>query len=88
MKRSRDFGLRCIGGQYFLVPLGARVLDTNALITLNTTGRCLWELLAEDRSADDLAAAIVNKFGADPERARADVLAFLDDLGRKGLLEL
>lgn len=87
MKRSRDFGLRCVGGQSFLVPLGARVAATNALITLNSTGRRVWELLAEDRSAADLAATVADEFGADPERVRADVLAFLDDLGRKGLLE-
>jgi hypothetical protein len=87
MKRSRDFGLKCVGGQYFLVPLGARVADTNALITLNSTGRRVWELLAEDRSAEGLAAAVANEFGAELERARADVRAFLDDLERKGLLE-
>lgn len=87
MKRSRDFLLRDVGGQFFLVPLGAKVRDTNALITLNATGHRVWELLSEDRSTEELVAAITGEFDADPERTRSDVLAFLDRLGRLGMLE-
>lgn len=87
MKRSADFRLQRVGGQDLLVPLGAKVLEMNALITLNATGRCVWELLAEDRSAEDVAAAVTERFAVDPERTRADVRSFLAELGRKGLLE-
>jgi Coenzyme PQQ synthesis protein D (PqqD) len=86
MKRSKDFLLQHVGGQDLLVPLGAKVMDMNALITLNATGRCVWELLAEDRSLDSLVAGVVERFDVDLERARADVQAFLDELGRLGLL--
>jgi hypothetical protein len=86
MKRSKDFLLQHVGGQDLLVPLGAKVMDMNALITLNATGRCVWELLAEDRSVDYLVAGVVERFDVDLERARADVQAFLDELGRLGLL--
>lgn len=68
------------------MPLGERVRDTNALITLNAAGRCLWELLAEDRTAEELAAELSKRFAAEPERILADVRAFLDDLERKGLV--
>lgn len=88
MKRSQDFLLRDVGGQFLLVPIGARVRDMNALITLNATGLRVWELLSEDRSTEDLVAAITGEFDADPERTRSDVLAFLDRLGRLGMLEL
>jgi hypothetical protein len=87
MKRSPDFRLQRVGGQDLLVPLGAKVLAMNALVTLNATGRCVWELLSEDRSPDEIAAGIAARFAVDPERARADVRAFLEELGRKGLLE-
>jgi hypothetical protein len=62
-------------------------MDMNALITLNATGRRVWELLAADRSVEYLVAEVAKQFDVDLERARADVLAFLDDLGRLGLLE-
>ncbi len=87
MKRSPDFRLQRLGGQDLLVPLGAKVLEMNALITLNPVGRCVWELLAEDRSPDDIAAAVAAWFAVDPERAGADVRAFLADLEGRGLLE-
>lgn len=87
MKRSRDFLLQNVGGQDFLVPLGAKVMDMNALITLNATGRLVWELLAEDRSPEELVAEVVAHFEVDQERARADIQAFLDQLRDMGLLE-
>lgn len=87
MKRSRDFLLQHVGGQDFLVPLGAKVIDMNALITLNATGRRVWELLSQDRSLEDLVAGVVAYFDVDQEKARADIQAFLDNLGGMGLLE-
>jgi hypothetical protein len=87
MKRSEDFLLQKVGGQDLLVPLGRKVMDMNSLITLNATGRRVWELLATDHSVDHLVEEVVEQFDVDPERARIDVLAFLDDLGRLGLLE-
>jgi len=87
MKRSEDFSLRNVGGQDILVPLGAKVLDMNALITLNATGRIVWELLAQDRSLEYLVTEVVKEFDIDEDMARGDVQAFLDELGRLGLLK-
>lgn len=87
MKRSQDFLLQHMGGQDFLVPLGAKVMDMNALITLNATGRRVWELLAQDCSLEDLVAEVVAHFEVDQEAARADIQAFLDHLRDMGLLE-
>jgi hypothetical protein len=87
MKRSQDFLLKQVGGQDFLVPLGSKVMDLNALVALNATGRCVWELLAEDCTLEFLATEVVDRFDVDLERARADVRAFLADLGRLGLLQ-
>jgi hypothetical protein len=87
LRRSGDFQLKRVGGQDLLVPLGAKVRDMNALVTLNATGRRVWELLAEERSSEGLIADVAKEFGADPEKVRADVLSFVEKLGRLGLLE-
>lgn len=87
MKRKDDFSLKNVGGKDFLVPLGAKVMEMNCLIALNATGRCVWELLAEDRSIEEMATEISERFNVDTESARADVRAFLDDIARFGLLE-
>ncbi len=86
MKRNNDFLLKNVGGQDILVPLAAKVSEMNCLIALNTTGRCVWELLAEDQSVEDLTEVVAERFDVDKDRARADVQAFLDDIERIGLL--
>jgi hypothetical protein len=87
MKRSDNFLMQNVGGDTLLVPLGAQVVDTNGLVILNYTARCVWELIAEDRSVDELAAAVAERFEVDRERARVDVQTFLDEIARLGLIE-
>lgn len=87
MKRKNNFMLQSVGGKDILVPLGSQVMDTNAIITLNPTGRCVWELLSEERSVDELAAAVTERFEVDVDRARADVQTFLDEITAMGLIE-
>jgi hypothetical protein len=87
MRRKDDFLLQNVGGQDLLVPLGSRVLDMNGMVVLNPTGRYIWELLAEDRSLEDLVTAVVDRFDVGTERAGADVRAFVDDLSRKGWID-
>ncbi len=59
----------------------------NGLITLNETAACVWELLAEDRSLDELAAGVAEKFDVSLDRARIDVQIFIDEIAQMGLLE-
>lgn len=87
MRRKADFIMQNVGGENLLVPLGAQVVDTNGLIVLNSTGACLWELLAEDRSVDELTEALVTSFDIDAQCANADVQRFVDEITRIGLLE-
>ena len=87
MKRKADFIMQNVGGENLLVPLGAQVMDMNGLVTLNDTAACVWELLAQDRSVDELAAAVAGRFDVIPERARADVQTFVDEIAKMGLLE-
>lgn len=88
MKRKADFMMQNVGGENLLVPLGGQVMDLNGLITLNGTGACVWELLGQERTVDELAAAVAERFGVDAATARADVQAFLDEIERLGLVEL
>ncbi len=86
MKRSGDVVLHDVAGEAILVPLGAKVVDLNGLLVLNATGRFVWEELAQERSADELAEAVSARFEVTPESARADVQQFVDQLAGLGLL--
>ena len=87
MKRKDNFMLQAVGGENLLVPLGPRVMDLNGIVVLNDTGRFVWEILETERTPQELAAAVAEKFGVDAGRAESDVRAFLDEIGRIGLLE-
>ncbi len=87
MKRKADFIMQNVGGENLLVPLGAQVMDLNGLITLNDTAACVWELLAQERTADELTAAVAERFDVTPERARVDVQTFVDEIAKMGVIE-
>ncbi len=87
MKRKADFLMQNVGGENLLVPLGAQVMDLNGLIALNDTAACVWELLAQERSLDELTAAVAERFDVAAEIAHADVQTFLDEIAGMGLLE-
>ena len=87
MKRKDNFVMRNVGGEYLLVPLGAQVMDMNAIITLNVTSSYIWSLLDQDRSIDELAAAVAERFEVNPARARADIQKFLEEIADLGMLQ-
>ena len=87
MKHKSDVMMQNVAGENLLVPLGAQVMDLNGLFTLNDTAACVWELLAQERTLDELAAAVAKRFDVAAEIARADVQTFVDEIARMGLLE-
>jgi len=87
VKRKDGLVLRSIGGDSLLVPTGARVAAMPGLVVLNGTGRCMWELLAQERSVDELAAAVAERFDVDDSLAHADAQSFLDEMARMGLVQ-
>jgi hypothetical protein len=58
----------------------ARYYETNAV------GGLIWELLDEPRTVADIVDRVVARFRVDPEQCQADVLKFLEALGKSGLL--
>ena len=87
MKRKDDFAIANVDGEWLMVPLGAQVMDMNGIVILNDTGACVWNLLAEERTTDELAAAVAAEFEVDAATARRDVQAFLDEIARLGIIE-
>jgi hypothetical protein len=62
-------------------------LDGSVYLRLNDSARTLWELLADDRTQEELVDALVDQYGIDHGRASADVADFLAELRRRGLIE-
>ena len=87
MKRRDDFILQNVGGEHLLVPLGAQMMNLNGIIILSDTGACVWELLAVERTLDELATVMTEQFEVDKATAGGDVQAFLDEIAWFGIIE-
>jgi hypothetical protein len=53
---------------------------------LNEVGMRVFEMLDGSRSERQIAEQIASEFDVSPEAAASDVRAFLDELGRNGML--
>jgi Coenzyme PQQ synthesis protein D (PqqD) len=50
-------------------------------------GACIWKLVLEGKSPEEIVAQVVCEYDTSVDQANADVLAFMADLERHNLLE-
>ena len=67
------------------VPTGAQ-LQTNMMITLNETGKFLWERLEKGTDEEALVAALLGEYDVDEQTARKHVALFVGKLNENGFL--
>ena len=80
MKQNPDFLLRDVADSLVLVPVGAATERFPGMITLNETGKMLWEALATEQTMDSLVALMLEQYQVEPAQARADAEAFIHKL--------
>lgn len=86
MKRSSDFLLRDVADTLVIVPVGKATLDFPGMITVNSTGAYLWELLEKPQTMQSLTQAMVDRYEVTEDQAMADVKAFTESLSRVGAI--
>jgi len=79
MKLKEGFILRTVAGQTVALPSGG-VTNLDMMITLNGTGKFLWERLAIGAEKDELVDALLAEYDVDRERAEKSVDAFVSRL--------
>ena len=80
MKRNSGFLMRQVAGRYVLAPVGETVKTFSGMITMNATGKFLWDLLEQDQTVESLAKALVDTYEVDLEKATEDVIKYLEPL--------
>jgi len=82
--RRRDDGVvwRELEGEVVLLDL-----RSSMYFTLNSTGKLLWDVLAQPATAQSLAASIVDAYGVSDAQAASDVEAFLGALAAHDLVQ-
>lgn len=86
MKLKDGFILRQLAGQNVVIPSGEG-MDLNLMITLNDSGRFLWELLEKGAEEADLVAALLKEYDVDEASATAHVAAFVRKMRENGFLD-
>ena len=85
MKLKKGFVLRKVGSDNIVMPTGD-TLNLNMMITLNDTGRFLWEKLEQGAEAEELVAALLEEYDVEEATAKAHVAAFVEKLNGHGFL--
>ena len=80
MIRSESFIKREIGNQTVIVAVGEATKKFHGMISVNGTGAYIWDLLRQETTLDEIAAALVNRYEIDIETARADAAEFIETL--------
>jgi len=85
MKLKQGFVMRTVAGETIVLPSGDE-LDLNMMITLNDTGRFLWQKLETGAEMDELVAALLEEYDVDEATARAGAERFVAKLNENGFL--
>ena len=86
MKIKVGYMIREIAGQYVVVPLGARVVEFNGIITLSESGAS-WKKLVEGAETSELVESLVKEYDVDKTVAQNDIEEFIASISEKDLLE-
>lgn len=86
MRIKKGFAKRNIAGSEIVVPVGARSQSFNGMITLNESGGFFWDCFQNDISIDDAVQLVCAEYDVDADRARQDIIKFVDMLRENDLL--
>lgn len=86
MKLKHGFIMREIAGEIIVVPSGDE-LNLNMMITLNGTGKFLWQHLEKGVEMDELVQEMLKEYDVDEQTARAGAERFVNKLKERGFLE-
>lgn len=86
MQLKDGFILRTVAGEHVVVPSGED-LNLNMMITLNETGKILWENLQKGAEQEELVAVLLKEYDVEEETAKAHVVRFVEKLRANGFLK-
>ena len=81
-----EFAFRTVAGEAVLVPIRKGITELGSIYTLNEVGAVVWRLVADGAPLSEMVDRVAQEFEVDRERARADVVGFLEGLLERGLV--
>lgn len=87
MKVKKDYILKTVAGQHIVVPIGKAASEFHGMITLNDTGKFLFECLKDHVTLDYLVEKLLETYDVTKDRATHDVDKFIALLTQHHILE-
>jgi hypothetical protein len=88
MKIKKGFILRDVGGKTYVVAVGELSKTFNGMVTLNETGKFLWQELEKGATKEELLVKMLSEFeGAEEETVKQDIDMFISKLEKDKVLE-
>ena len=87
MKIKKDVVVRCVAGEYMLIPIGDAITDYNGLFVITESGMLLWDLIKNGAEKDELVSALMKEYGIDSKTATEDINEFIKKLCNLGIAE-
>ena len=88
MKIRDGFVVRDVGGKTYVVAVGELSKSFSCMITLNETGKLIWQTLANGATKEEVVEKILSVYeGADKETVEKDVALFIERLAKDNILE-
>lgn len=86
---SENVIARDIGGEILIVPIVAGMVDgDDALYTLNSTGRAIWDQLDGEKSIEEIIDNLSSTFGGDRADIENDVYGFINEMIGHSIIEV
>ena len=80
MKRNPDVLLKDVAGKQVLVPVGKAAAAFPGMITVNGSGKFIWEFLEQAHTFEELVEAMTRRYEVPAETAQKDATVFIDRL--------
>lgn len=87
MKLKKGLIIEKINDFYAVVPTNRKHIDFKGMMTINETGKLLFDALQEDLMIDDLVQLVMKHFEVSEAVAKNDVTTFVNKLSDYKLLE-
>ena len=80
-----NFILKEIAGEYVIIPISNKNLDTTKLFNVNETGAFIFKKLKENKTVEEIKDLMKKEYDAEDEELINDINYFIDLLKKKGI---
>lgn len=87
MKIKTGYKIKKVSDKYIVIPTLEESVNFSGIMTLNNSGKLLFEALQSKKSVEDLIKLLTDEYDIDTNTARKDINSFIEKLKTNNLLD-